>query len=88
MTTHTTGTSTDVRGVHPRKTNGQRTTMASKWYAKKRASRKARQVFRQNKRKPKRSILKKFANFVGKVTYKTAKKSRKGKKRRYYKRRY
>ena len=41
-------------------------------YAGRRAKSKARQVFRKNRRKSKRSVLKKFANFVGKVTYKTA----------------
>ena len=57
--------------------------MASKRYAKRRASRKSKQVFRANKKLPKRVILKKFANFVGKATYKTALKSRPKKRRSY-----
>lgn len=45
----------------------------------------ARKVYRQNKRMPKKAVLKKFANFVGKTTYKTAKKSR---PKRRFKRRF
>ena len=62
--------------------------MGSIAYAKNRARTKSRQVYRTNKYKPKRAILKKFSNFVGKATYETVKSSRP--KRRYTrpKRRY
>ena len=50
--------------------------MANISYAKARARKKARQVYRTNIRKPKKAVVKKFANFVGKATFKTARKSR------------
>ena len=56
--------------------------MASKRYAKRRARTKSRQVFRQNIKKPKRSVVKKFANFVGKTTYKIAKLGKTKRKKR------
>lgn len=56
-------------------------------YAKNRARAKARKVYRQNIRMPKKSIVKKFANFVGKSTFESAKSKRKTGKR-YRKRRY
>ncbi len=46
--------------------------MATLRSAKKSANRKSKQVFRTNIRKPKRQVVKKFANFVGKVTFKVA----------------
>jgi len=55
--------------------------MAGRYKAKKAAARKARQVFRSNIRKPKKVILKKFANFVGKSTFKVVKKRRFGGRR-------
>lgn len=61
--------------------------MASRRLAKIRAKRKARQVFRSNRRKPKRAVLKKFANFVGKVTYKAVKSKRRGRRMRRMRRR-
>lgn len=66
--------------------------MASTRYAGLRAKIKARQVFKRNRRKSKRAVLKKFANFVGKVTFKVAKRTRKRKglrrksRRRMYRR--
>lgn len=69
--------------------------MANKRIAGAAARRKSRAVYKQNRKKSKRQILKKFANFVGKVTYKTARKMRKSRRmgrrtkfRSYRKRRY
>ena len=58
--------------------------MASKKVAKNSARRKSRQVYKTNIRKPKKQVVKKFANFVGKVTYKKVKSKR---TKRYNKRR-
>lgn len=41
------------------------------------ARRKSRQVYRTNIRLPKKTVVKKFANFVGKSTYKKVKSKRK-----------
>ena len=59
--------------------------MPSKRYAKSRAKRKSRQVFRSNRKRSKLSVLRKFANFVGKATYKRSKSysGLKRKKKRY-----
>lgn len=56
--------------------------MASKRLAKIRAKRKARAIFRSNKKLPKRAVLKKFANFVGKSTYKAVRSKHRSKRRR------
>lgn len=60
-------------------------------YGKKRlakvsAKNKARAVYRNNKGLPKKAVVKKFANFVGKSTYKAV--LAKGKRKRYTKRHY
>ena len=63
--------------------------MASLRYAKARARIKSRQVYRSSMRKPKRSVAKLFSNFVGKVTFKSArngKPKRRATKRMTYKR--
>lgn len=63
-----------------RRRTRRRTTRKTR-YAKKRARVKSRQVYRTNVTKPKRAVVKKFANFVGKTTFMKAVKTRRRKRR-------
>ena len=56
--------------------------MATKRYAKARARAKSRQAYRNLMKKPKKAVVKIASNFIGKATYKTAKKSKKRYSRR------